>query len=277
VKRRNTVILSLLGCAACAPLPAPAPARVDSKPLTVMTYNIRSGNGDLAATARTIHTFSPDIIGLQEVDVHWSSRSNFADQATELGRLLGMNVRFAHIYDLPPEKGGDPAREFGVALLSRFPVTGWTNDTITRLSTQETNPVPKPAPGLLDAVLDVGGMPVRVFVTHLDYRADPRVRERQVAEMLDHIGSITVPTLLLGDLNATPDAAELQPLRARLRDVWPAEGDGGFTYPSEKPVKRIDYILASNHFRVRSAFASQTLASDHWPVVAKLDLFKPRQ
>jgi endonuclease/exonuclease/phosphatase family metal-dependent hydrolase len=88
--------------------------------------------------------------------------------------------------------------------------------------------------------------------------------------MLGYIGSVTVPTLLLGDLNATPDAAELQPLRARLHDAW--LGGEGFTYPSEKPVKRIDYILTSDQFRVGSAFTPQTLASDHWPVVAKLEL-----
>jgi endonuclease/exonuclease/phosphatase family metal-dependent hydrolase len=236
----------------------------------VMTYNIRSGNDDLATTARTIDSFSPDIVGLQEVDVHWSSRSKFADQAADLGRLLGMNVRFAHIYELPPAKAGDPSREFGVALLSRFPVQSWSNDTITRLSTQETNPTPKPMPGLLEAVLDLNGKPLRVFVTHLDYRADPRVRVQQVQDIIGCIGTGSTPTLLLGDLNATPDAAELQPLFTRLHDVWPPGNGTGLTYPAEKPEKRIDYILASDYIAVHSATVPVTLASDHRPVVADL-------
>jgi endonuclease/exonuclease/phosphatase family metal-dependent hydrolase len=270
VKHRIAPFFVLLAAISCVPTPARAPAAVASKALTVMTYNIRSGNGDLAATANTIRGFSPDIVGLQEVDVHWSARSNFADQATELGRMLGMNVRFAHIYDLPPDTTGHPSREFGVALLSRYPVTTWRNDTVTRLSTQEANPIPKPMPGLLEAVLEVSGRPLRVFVTHLDYRADPHVRELQVADMLRYIGGDTLPTLLFGDLNATPEAAELQPLMARLHDVWPEQSGSGFTYPAEKPEKRIDYILASDFISVQSPSVPVTLASDHRPVVAHL-------
>ena len=111
---------------------------------------------------------------------------------------------------------------------------------------------------------------MRVFNTHLDYRADPRVRRQQVTEMLAHIGSVSTPTLVLGDLNATPDAPELQPLFARLRDTWQNAADPGFTYPADRPVKRIDYVLASTHFRVWSASVPVSEVSDHRPVLVDL-------
>ena len=149
--------------------------------LRVLTYNVRSGNGDLARTAQTIRSLSPDVVGLQEVDVHWSERSGFEDQAAILAQMLGMQVRFAPIYSLPGADAAKPSRQFGVALLSRYPIVGWTNDTLARLSTQARDPVPAPAPGLLDATIDVNGTVVRVFNTHLDYRSDPRVRRQQVA------------------------------------------------------------------------------------------------
>jgi endonuclease/exonuclease/phosphatase family metal-dependent hydrolase len=113
---------------------------------------------------------------------------------------------------------------------------------------------------------------VRIFDTHLDYRADPRVRQQQVTDMLAYIGDASVPTLLFGDLNAPPDAPEIQPLFERLHDTWPASAGAGLTDPADVPQKRIDYVLASKHFRVRSATVPVTLASDHRPVVVDLVL-----
>lgn len=243
-------------------------------PLRVLTYNIRSGNGDLRRTAETIRRLAPDIAGLQEVDVNWADRSGFEDQARSLGQLLGMHVRFAPIYMLPGADSSKPARQFGVALLSRYPIVGWTNDTLARLSTQARDPVPAPAPGLLDATIDVNGTVVRVFNTHLDYRSDPRVRRQQVAEMLAYIGDASGPTLVFGDMNAGPEAPELQPLLQQLRDTWQGMAEPGFTYPADKPVKRIDYVLTSNHFRVRSPSVPVTEASDHRPVLVDLLLYR---
>lgn len=262
--------LVVLG-AGCA-LPQRAPAGV---PLRVMSYNIRYGDGDLARTAAAIRSAAPDVVALQEVDVHWGPRSDFVDQASALGARLRMHVRFAPIYQLPGAGAAQPAREFGVALLSRYPIRHFRNHTLTRLSTQAAAPVPTPMPGLLAATIDVRGTAVRVFNTHLDYRADPRVRARQVAELLAHVGASGAPTLLFGDLNAEPDAPELQPLLRRLRDAWPRASraaGAGATYPAAAPAKRIDYVLVSPHFRVRAASVPAASASDHRPVVADLVL-----
>jgi endonuclease/exonuclease/phosphatase family metal-dependent hydrolase len=268
--RLRALAISLLALTACAHLPAGSPG----VPMRVMTYNIRSGNGDLARTAETIRAESPDLVALQEVDVHWADRSGFADQATELGERLKMNVRFARIYHIPNADSTRPAREFGVALLSRYPVTAFSDDTLTRLSTQDANPVPTPMPGLLNVTVDVNGTPVRVFNTHLDYRADPRVRQIQVREMLARIGDTSTPVIVFGDMNAKPSAPELQPLLTRFHDAWStANGNTpGFTYPADAPNERIDYVLVSDAFRVRSARVPATEASDHRPVVVDLTL-----
>jgi len=244
-----------------------------SVPLRVMTFNIRSGNGDLDGIASAIRAVSPDIVALQEVDVHWAERSNFVDQASALGDRLKMQVRFARIYRLPGATAVQPAREFGVALVTRYPIVRWSNDSLTRLSTQDPNPVPTPMPGLLDATIDVRGNLVRVFNTHLDYRSDPSVRRTQVAEMLAYINAASERTIVFGDLNAKPNASELQPLLQRLQDAWPAVSrEPGLTYPAEAPTDRIDYILVSRNFSVRSAYVPATQASDHRPVVVDLVL-----
>ncbi len=243
--------------------------------LRVMTYNIRAGNGDLDRIAAVIRDAAPDVVGLQEVDVHFSARSGFVDQAHTLGRALAMHVRFAHIYELPPEQDGSPPREYGLAMLSRHPVRGFRNHVIPRLSSIEAEPEPRPRPGFLEAVIHVDGHDIRIFNTHLDYRGDPRVRRMQIAAMLDIIGGTTRPTILLGDLNAEPRAPELQPLLARLVDAWTEAGLDpayGLTFPADTPVKRIDYILLSSHFRVAGTAVLPVRASDHRPLVTELRL-----
>lgn len=261
-------VLALMLGAGCAHLPATG----STLPLRVMTYNIAAGHGDLERTSETIRASGADLVALQEVDVHWGERSRFMDQAAALADRLKMQFRFARIYQLPGANTSAPAREYGVALLSRYPIVEWSNHIITRLSTQQETPMPAPLPGFLEARIDVRGTAVRVFNTHLDYRPDPSARRQQVAEMLVHIGDPGIPTLLFGDLNAQPNAPEIQPLLHKLTDTWPASAGSGFTYPADTPVRRIDYVLISRHFRVRSASVPITSASDHRPVVVDLVL-----
>jgi endonuclease/exonuclease/phosphatase family metal-dependent hydrolase len=270
VTRRAILALTLLATSAISCRTAKVIPR--DLPLRVMSYNIQAGGGNLDSIAAAIRSAAPDIVGLQEVDVHWSSRSSFVDQAEELARQLKMQVRFAPIYRLPATIPSAPAREYGVAILSRFSITAFRNAMLTRLSTQDTAAGPTLMPGMVEAVVDAAGQPVQVFVTHLDYRADPAVRVRQVTETLGYLSSSRLPAILTGDLNASPDAPELQPLFRVLRDSWGSNTDPGLTYPATSPVKRIDYVLTSPHFLVRSAVVPLITASDHRPVVVDLSL-----
>jgi len=237
-----------------------------------MTYNIHYGDPDLGRIAAVICAAEADIVGLQEVDVHWSERSGFADQAAEIAAACGMDFRFGPIYSLPPIASGAPPREFGVAILTRRPILSSRNHLLTRLSTQQEGTAPAPAPGFLQVTVDVDGTAVDAFATHLDYRPDPSVRGTQVAEMLAIIGEQGRPTILMGDMNAPPEREELAPLFARLRDAWSGSADPGFTFPGDAPVRRIDYVFVTGPLRVVSARVPDTAASDHRPVVAELVL-----
>ena len=256
--------LAILLCG-CVTLPARTPERSQR----VMTYNIEYGHQGLDSIIAVIQGERPDIVGLQEVDVHWSARSNFVDQAATLSKATGMNYRFARIYQLPNSDPSKPPREFGVALLSRYPIVAFTNHEITRLSTQDSTPTPAPLPGFLDATVDVNGRNVRVFNVHLDYRADPSVRMKQVSEILEYLPKDTVSTILTGDLNAAPDAPELRPLLDRLHETWPGP-EPGLTFSSTKPEKRIDYVLVSGGICSIASRIPKVYASDHFPLVIDL-------
>ncbi|MEU7402623.1 endonuclease/exonuclease/phosphatase family protein [Streptomyces sp. NPDC044948] len=251
-------------------------------PLRIATYNVHAGTGtdgvfDLERQAAALRALDADVIGLQEVDVHWGARSQGLDVAGELARRLGMRVSFAPIYSLDPVTAGGPRREYGVAVLSRFPIRSATNHEITRLSTQDENPAPAPAPGFGEVTLKVRGVPVQVFVTHLDYRADPAVRGAQVADTRRIMARerARLPgarQFLLGDFNAEPSAPELAPLWRELRDAGAGAGSPG-TYPAEAPVKRIDYVAVGKGVRVRGASVPvEAVASDHRPVVADVSM-----
>ncbi|MBZ6101137.1 endonuclease/exonuclease/phosphatase family protein [Streptomyces olivaceus] len=273
-----SVAVALLTLVAAAP-PAFAD-RGSAVPLRIATYNIHAGTGadgvfDLDRQTTALRALDADVIGLQEVDVHWGARSGDLDVAGELARRLGMRVSFAPIYSLDPVTAQGPRREYGVAVLSRFPVRAAANHEITRLSTQDEDPVPAPAPGFGEVTLKVRGVPVQVFVTHLDYRADPAVRVAQVADTRrimawERAARPGARQVLLGDFNAEPSAPELGPLWRELRDA--AAGAPG-TYPAADPVKRIDYVAVGRGVRVRGvSVPEEAVASDHRPVVAELAL-----
>lgn len=270
VRRGARVVLAgaLLTALAAAPAAARDAGAVAGPgvPVRVVSYNIHAGAGadevfDPDRQAAVLRALRADVIGLQEVDVRWGERSRWLDLAAELGGRLGMHVSFAPVYRFG-------AREFGVAVLSRYPVVAAANHEITRLSTQRPGAVAAPAPGFGEVVLRVGGVPLRVYVTHLDHRSDPAVRAAQVADMRRIMGRAAGPRILLGDLNATPSAPELAPLWRELTDADP----GRPTHPARRPVRRIDYVAVSAGVGVRAAAVAATLASDHRPVVADLRL-----
>lgn len=278
--RRRTVGMLIAAGLSFIPLAQPAGAAEagHAVPLRVATYNIHAGAGmdevfDLDRQTEQLRALDADVIGLQEVDAHWGARSEWRDLAGELARRLHMRVSFAPIYSLDPVTPGEPRREYGVAVLSRYRIISAENHEITRLSTQDPNPVPAPAPGFAEVVLRVQGLPVHVYVTHLDYRPDPSVRIAQIADtrriMAQDRGGRQI---LLGDFNAEPDAPELAPLWQELTDADP----GAPTFPAQDPVKRIDFVAVSKSgagaVRVRDGAVAETLASDHRPVVADLEL-----
>jgi endonuclease/exonuclease/phosphatase family metal-dependent hydrolase len=252
--------------------------------LRVATYNIHAGAChdnvfDLDRTEATLRALDADVIGLQEVDVHWSARSQWRDLITELAKRLRMRAGFAPIYDLDPLEPGQPRRKYGLAVLSKRPILSVRNHELTRLSTQDPNAEPELMPGFLEAVIQARGARLHLYVTHLDYRPDPTLRQIEVAETLEILADDPpgAKQILVGDFNAPPEAPELAGLWPRLTDAWAVAGSGeGRTYPTVNPTKRIDYITVSDGIDVRHAAVpadpALLAASDHRPVLADLAL-----
>ena len=102
---------------------------------------------------------------------------------------------------------------------------------------------------------------------------DSALRIPQSQAVLEAI-DVKRTTVLLADLNALPGDPEMQMLaHAGLEDSFVAAGatGDGFTYPSDGPLKRIDYVWATPDLQARDFSAPASLASDHLGVAVTLD------
>jgi endonuclease/exonuclease/phosphatase family metal-dependent hydrolase len=247
-----------------------ARALAAERELRVASFNIHHGVGldgvlDLARIAAVVEQTGAGVVGLQEVDNHWSARSNFVDQATWLAERLGMHVAFGANLDLDPPAPGAPRRQFGTAILSAYRIRAQTNTLLPR-------PLGGEQRGLLEVLTKVRGIPVRVFNTHLQHDSQVE-RLAQVDQIRQVLSTANESVILLGDLNATPDTPEIAGLTDLLVDAWVTAGVGdGFTFDAATPHARIDYVMSSGNVVARTAAVLTTDAADHLPVVADLAL-----
>jgi endonuclease/exonuclease/phosphatase family metal-dependent hydrolase len=237
--------------------------------VTVTSFNIHHGRGtdgvlDLARIAGVIKGSGADIAGLQEVDRNFAERSDWTDQAAELAELLHCHVAYGANIDLDPPEPGKPRAQFGNAVLSRYPIARWDNTHLFRSPGEEQR-------GLLHAEVDMPGVLLHVYVTHLEVSSQTdRVRQaRQIVPLVKE----NDPAVLLGDLNARPEAPEIGTLSAALTDTWTAAPGAGPRGPRpDAPAARIDYIFTGQRLRATWTRLStdDPAASDHLPVVSRL-------
>jgi endonuclease/exonuclease/phosphatase family metal-dependent hydrolase len=268
-----TLVAAAVGAttvAAPAAMASGASALAAERGLRVASFNIRHGVGldgvlDLARIAAVVERSGAEVVGLQEVDNHWSARSDFVDQATWLAERLDMHVAFGANLDLDPPAPGSPRRQFGTAILSAHKIRSTTNTLLPR-------PLGGEQRGLLEVLIKVRGIPVRVFNTHLQHDSQVE-RLAQVDQIRQVLATANESVVLLGDLNATPETPEIEGLTDLLVDAWVTAGVGdGFTFDAATPHARIDYVMSSGDVVARTAAVLTSDAADHLPVVADLVL-----
>jgi endonuclease/exonuclease/phosphatase family metal-dependent hydrolase len=215
---------------------------------------------DLQRIADVINKEKPDLVGLQEVD-RGVKRTEGKDEIAELAGMTKMEFAFAPNLDY---QGG----KYGVAILSRLPI----KSTVHRMFENKREAERR---GMLEIEIEFNGKTINFVTTHLDYQfEDGRLFETE--QLLKFLEGNKGPLIVVADLNDTPDGGAYKLMRSIFGDAWiasKANGDG-FSYPADKPVKRIDHIFyrTSDRVRAKKAWVVETLASDHVPVVAELEI-----
>ena len=229
--------------------------------ITVMSYNIHHGadkneKDQLTAMGAFIKASGADIIGLQEVD-SVCTRSNGVDQMKELGRITGMYYAFVRHYAY---QGG----AYGMGILSRYPITGVDNKRMSLLKSKT------PSTAMISAIINVARKKkVRFASAH--FALDDSSRMVQAHEVVNYLGADLHPVILTGDLNATPEAPEIQYLQSYFIGT---DRKQIMTYPAPVATKKIDYIFIrkKNLVNVKKHAVPVNSLSDHLPVIATIKL-----
>lgn len=231
----------------------------------VASYNVhgcvgRDGVFAPERIVRVIAEFKADIIALQEVVA-------LSDTEGVPGGALHLLTRsfVGHSVWAPAYHGAK--HDFGNLLLSRWPIV---TSAIVDLAIRRREPR-----NAIDARLATPFGPLQVIATHLGLRAGERRRQIDTLHQLVKDSDGPWPTLLAGDLNAWFPYSDILRLMGRQMPLRASVA----TFPTPRPFLALDRIMLRAPGSHMSVFRHHTeaarIASDHFPVVADIDLEPP--
>ena len=200
-----------------------------------------------------------DIVSLNEVRGKGVSKY-YEDQT----RILAESAGYKYYY-FAKAKDFNGCNPYGNAVLSKFPIIS-----------AQTVMIPDPKKKCLfrlfetrciaKLTVDADG-PLNVMSVHFGLN---RGEQESAADTV--CSEITESRcVLMGDFNVLPASKILIPVREKMRDT--AEGrENMFTFPSNSPKMKIDYIFVSKDINVISSDIPEIVASDHRPHTADIEI-----
>jgi len=249
----------------------------DGSSIRVMTLNLAHGRAtarsqagiaraeierNLDRVARLVRDVGPDVVAIQEADAPstWSGGFSHVEYVAERAMLSA--VCHGRHFELPLF----PVMiQYGTGLISAGPLTDCRS---IRFGSDQWD-----TKGFVLATLAVDRRIVTVVSVHLDNRSAKR-RMAQARMMVDELRRVDGPLIVLGDFNT--DGRGADSLRfvcdaLKLSRVAPESKDHSMaTYPADRPVERIDWILISDAFRFAGHGVCDSVVSDHRAVWADI-------
>lgn len=247
----------------------------DQQPeLILSTYNIAAGRvGKLEDIAQGIGELGADVTAIIEIDKN-TMRSGNVDQLAVLKEKTGLYGEFARTIDFD---GG----EYGVAWMSKYPIGRTEIIEIPSAAEQVV---------LYTAEIEIPEFdtPILFVNAHLDWYAEPTLRQKQAYAINDYILGNTDSifknissrvAILAGDFNAVPDDESMKEL-SKYWNLIETDNLDTRTWPTGNPSVAIDHLWTSNaqRWNVESLTIPQdekknwAERSDHLPVTAILKL-----
>lgn len=258
--------------------------------MKLVTYNIQYGLGaDRQYNLQRIagEVAGADIIALQEVERYWQ-RSGMIDQAQVIADHLpgyhwvfGANLDMDASYTNAQNQLVNRRRQFGTMVLARYPVISTRNFPLPKYATLTQHSIQQ---GVLEAVIDTGDHPLRVYSVHLSHLC-AATRLPQVQHMLQVIANapseggawcgghpdpsagwiegdmppMPADVVVMGDMNFNHTSDEytlmtgpMSPYHGRLNnpahlvDAWVAAGNAEDTGKTHPNGDRIDHCFVSS-------------------------------
>ena len=212
---------------------------------------------DFDLIADTIRKFDCDIVGLNEIrgeGVH----PEYTAQVETLKEKTGYPYCFfAKAIDIP---GGGP---YGNGFLSKIPMKSVEVIPLPIPEVKKYNGYYEPR-CILKAVLEGG---YTILIAHFGLNHDEQ--EFAIENAIKNLSPDKC--ILMGDFNLRPDNELLNPLREIMTDTADFFEQPLLSFPSDNPVKKIDYIFVSRDLKVKSADIPAIIASDHRPHIAEIE------
>jgi endonuclease/exonuclease/phosphatase family metal-dependent hydrolase len=252
--------------------------------------NSNSGSQKRMKMFELIRQQDADVICLQEF--HTSIDSNYYDNITPIHKDLGYPYYYFS-FDLDGDN-----HFYSSIIFSRYPFA-------------DTGRIRYPRPTLPDVLMYADIIKdrdtIRIYTTHLqslqlgkkDYDRIGKItsgedslvansrsilgkirkgfshRSIQAAMVHEVMGVSPHPYLLCADLNDVPNSYTYSTVRGSLQDAFLKKGFGiGRTFTGLSPTLRIDYIFADDNFRVGQFNRVVKSLSDHYMLVADVELKK---
>jgi endonuclease/exonuclease/phosphatase family metal-dependent hydrolase len=227
-----------------------------------------------------------DIICLQEFFECYDPK--ISDQNILAIKKMG----YSYHYFFPSSIVYEGNFQFGLCIFSRFPIAD---------SARFLNGAGAHSEGFSYVDLKIKENTVRVFNTHLesvgfsrhDYetlgdientgnifrkiRASYELRNLQASTLSSYIKASPHPVIVCGDIDDVPNSYAYFRVKGDKKDVFLERGAGlGRTYQFISPSLRIDYIFADKKMRVRQSATLQPVYSDHYPILADIEIPQKR-
>ncbi|WP_078556239.1 endonuclease/exonuclease/phosphatase family protein [Bacillus alkalicellulosilyticus] len=226
--------------------------------LNILTCNIRHGKGldgnvKIERVADLITKTNASIVGLNEVDCHYSKRSYYTDQVNWLAQHLNLHSFFAPAI----------SNKYGNVLLSKYPIKKPINHLITSRWFENRS--------ILEADLIVHTKAIKVIITHFSLL--PWLQRKHRKRVIERINNSELPIVVMGDFNQTRDSRFYRQLCQSFTDAALFHGKKPeHTFHSSFPFIGLDYILLSPVIKVVDSHVVDSRISDHLPFLATIEL-----
>lgn len=235
-------------------------AQIGTTQFTALAYNIKSARaGSLERLLGVMQRSKAEVLLLQEVDNRRRSTGSVDQAAWFAERLGGWHSAFGRNVTF-----GDGL--YGTAVVSKYPILSSENTPLPNIGRAQPR-------GLLHVVIDVEGVEVSLYSTHLD-NTSANIRTAQASRISSILAADPRPKILGGDMNTWPNSGPERILTSRLSDSFVVAGSGGgATHPASRPRTRIDYLLYGGpDLTATSSVVMSEGGSDHLPVRAGFTL-----
>ncbi len=219
----------------------------------------RSTKQNLDDIIEFIRSYSPDVIGLIEVD-SGSYRSGKCCQAEIIAKELGYSL-------IVESKYGNRHLLDKVPVLNKQSNALLARDKVIRHQFHYFNE------GVKRLVIQVELENVIFFIVHLSLKY--RHRQYQLQRLHQLVKTTNKPVVIGGDFNTFWGDGELELFLAAtgLKNANPTNSP---SHPSHAPLRQLDFILHSSELEVEYFSIPDIRLSDHSPLICDFSLLQPR-